>query len=286
MTPWSATSLSSDRPRPGHRQVEHRAADAIAVRRILELRDRIAPHQLRRDRQHQRGFVLAAMDVRQACRRAAFHPDRGMQHADIEREVGAQILRQRFQDAAIAAMAVDDGEVARRQAARDRASEVAQQRAHAGKRQRQRAGRPFVLAREADGERRQLPTIVGLAEARDDAAGVFLGQHGVGVERQMRAVLLDRADRQAEDRAFAQQLADFRRRKLCRSSGSALSSAWPLANLQAARQQRGAATIAAFGHVATGERRLGRIGERGHQMIEPVSGARRLRRQIAARCRN
>jgi len=63
-----------------------------------------------------------------------------------------------------------------------------------------------MLARETDRLRRQLPQIIGVAPARDDAPCEFLRQDNVCIERQVRAMLLDRADRQAQDRACAQAL--------------------------------------------------------------------------------
>ena len=65
-----------------------------------------------------------------------------------------------------------------------------------------------MLARETDRLRRQLPQIIGVAPARDDAAREFLRQDDVGIERQVRAMLLDRANRQAQDRARPQALRD------------------------------------------------------------------------------
>ncbi len=54
-------------------------------------------------------------------------------------------MQQIFQDAAVAAMAVDDRKIARRQRAHDRAREVAHIAGKALDRQAQRAGRPVVL---------------------------------------------------------------------------------------------------------------------------------------------
>ena len=63
-----------------------------------------------------------------------------------------------------------------------------------------------MLARETDRLRRQLPQIIGVAPARDDAAREFLRQDNVRIERQVRAMLFDRANRQAQDRARPQAL--------------------------------------------------------------------------------
>ena len=94
------------------------------------LRDQIAANQMRRNRKHHRRLVFPAMDFRYSGGVARFRPDSGVQDADIEAEVGAQILRQRFQDSAIAAVTIDDGEIARRKAARDLAAKVAHQSGH------------------------------------------------------------------------------------------------------------------------------------------------------------
>jgi hypothetical protein len=62
-----------------------------------------------------------------------------------------------------------------------------------------------MLAREADRNDRQLPEVELLAPLCHDRAREPFGYHHIGVERQMRTVLLDRAERQAQDRGLADQ---------------------------------------------------------------------------------
>jgi hypothetical protein len=66
-----------------------------------------------------------------------------------------------------------------------------------------------MLARERDRNGRELPQVELLAPARDDAAGQLLGDDHVGIERQVRPVLLDCAERQAEDRRLLQTPGDL-----------------------------------------------------------------------------
>src|SRR5450830_429933 len=162
-----------------------------------------------------------------------------------------------------------------------------------------------MLARKAYRQRWKLPKIQGLAPAGDDAVGKFLGQHDIGIERQVRAMLLDRTDRQAKYRALAENLRDFRESKLADQSTRA--SVWhgryhiclrmifsenrfslfeimrepcrspraffatKIATLPISSCQRGPIPI-----------RIRWVGERSHEMIEPVPGPSRFRRQIAA----
>jgi hypothetical protein len=103
-------------------------------------------------------------------------------------------------------MAIDDDEVAGRQRTHDVAGKLAQQGNEVLNAQGERSRRPVMLAREADGDGRKLPEIELIAPARNDAARELFRDDDVGIERQMRAVLLDRPDRQAEDRGCAQTL--------------------------------------------------------------------------------
>ena len=48
-----------------------------------------------------------------------------MQHAGIEPEIATQLVQQIFEDTAVAAVAVDDREIARRQRPHDRRREIA-----------------------------------------------------------------------------------------------------------------------------------------------------------------
>src|SRR5450830_165504 len=223
-----------------------------------------------------------------------------MQDADIEAKVGAQILRQGFQDPPVAAVTVDDDEIARRQRAGDLASEIAHESRHALDRQRHGAGRPFMLARKAYRQRWKLPKIQGLAPAGDDAVGKFLGQHDIGIERQVRAMLLDRTDRQAKYRALAENLRDFRESKLADQSTRA--SVWhgryhiclrmifsenrfllfeimrePCRNPRAVFATKIATlpiSSCQRGHIPI---RIRWVSERSHEMIEPVPGPSRFR---------
>ena len=54
-----------------------------------------------------------------------------MEHANIKSEIGSQFLRHRFQDFAIPAVAIDNGEVACRQAAPNFTSEITHECSHA-----------------------------------------------------------------------------------------------------------------------------------------------------------
>src|SRR6185295_699430 len=120
-----------------------------------------------------------------------------------------------FEHAAIAAMSVDDHEIARRQRARKLAPKLADMRDEMRQRKAERAGSPIVLARYADRYRRQLPEIEFLAPTRDDAAGKLLGDDHVGIERKVRTVLLDGAERKQENRRWLEALADLGECQLC-----------------------------------------------------------------------
>ena len=80
-----------------------------------------------------------------------------MQHAGIEAEIAAQLVKEVVQHTAIAAVTIDDCQIARRQGARDVARELAQQRDEGLDGERQRSRRPIVLARERDRDGRKLP---------------------------------------------------------------------------------------------------------------------------------
>src|SRR5215831_12417948 len=66
-----------------------------------------------------------------------------------------------------------------------------------------------MLACEANCQCWHLPEIEDLAPAGDNPTGEFLGQHNVGIERQVRTVLLKRAYRHAKDRTCAQAPGDL-----------------------------------------------------------------------------
>src|SRR5258707_1107950 len=80
-----------------------------------------------------------------------------------------------------------------------RAGKLAQMCEKACDGERERAGGPVVLAREANRNGRQLPEVELLAPVRHDLAREPFRDHDIGVEREMRTVLLDRAERQAQD---------------------------------------------------------------------------------------
>ena len=81
----------------------------------------------------------------------------GMDDAGIEREIAAQLVDEVVQHAAVAAVTIDDREIARRQRAHDVAGKIAQQRNEIMDASGERARRPVVLAREPDGNGRELP---------------------------------------------------------------------------------------------------------------------------------
>ena len=120
-------ALVAARPGPARRGIEDQRPHRVAVRRRLEFADALAAHQVGREREHHRGLVLAGVDFRQPP-----HPCTGliiapkMQRAEIEAEVAAQFAPERLQNAAVAAVTVDDQEIARRQRAGDLAAEIAQ----------------------------------------------------------------------------------------------------------------------------------------------------------------
>jgi hypothetical protein len=76
-----------------------------------------------------------------------------------------------------------------------------------------------VLARESDRERWQLPQIEFAAPALDNALRYGLGDDDIGVEWQMRPVLLDRAERQAQDRGVRDRARRFLEGQLAQYAG-------------------------------------------------------------------
>ena len=164
-------ALVAARPGPARRRIEDQRAHRVAVRRRLQLARcaRGAPARA----------PAPASPRSRPCRHgfpALPHPATGLIIAPrcsaprLRPKSPRKLAPERLQDAAIAAVAVDDQEIARRQRAGDLAAEIAQICRHAGDRERQRARRPVVLARQPDRNRRQPPEIVGLAPALDDAA--------------------------------------------------------------------------------------------------------------------
>jgi hypothetical protein len=63
-----------------------------------------------------------------------------------------------------------------------------------------------MLAGEAYRHRWKLPKIKSFAPAGNDAASKTLSQYDIGVEWQVGAMLLDRADRQTKYRSLAEKL--------------------------------------------------------------------------------
>jgi hypothetical protein len=132
-----------------------------------------------------------------------------MQRTDVQTEIAGEFIADRLEDAAVAAVAVDDQQIARRREARDLGRRVAQQRCHRGNGPRHGAGRPGVFARQADRYGRQLPQIERRAPARDDAFRHRNRDHGVRLQRQVRSVLLGRAERQTERRGRLKAFPDI-----------------------------------------------------------------------------
>src|SRR5665213_4203422 len=100
-----------------------------------------------------------------------------MQDADIEAKVSAQILRQSFQNSLVAAVAINDDQITRRQRAGDLASQVTHEGRHALDRQRHGAGRPFMLAGEAYRHRWKLPKVKSFAPPGNDETSKTLSQY-------------------------------------------------------------------------------------------------------------
>ena len=100
----------------------------------------------------------------------------------------------------VAAVAVEEHELAGRRH-RHAAADVVEHGEQRRRRQPDRAGRPGVLVRLGVGERRQQPHVELVADPLDRGLGDALGDQQVGVERQVRAVLLDRPERLDDDAA-------------------------------------------------------------------------------------
>jgi hypothetical protein len=69
---------------------------------------------MRREREHDGGLALAAVNVGARRLRRDLRQIERMDDAGIEREITRELVKQIVQDAAIAAVAVDDHEIARR----------------------------------------------------------------------------------------------------------------------------------------------------------------------------
>jgi len=109
----------------------------------------------------------------------------------------------------VAAVPVDEHELARRQHG-DAAADVVEDGEQRRRRQPHGAGRPGVLVRLRVGEGRQQPSVVGIAVFGDGGLGDLAGDHEVGVEREVRPVLLDGTEGLQHDRAGGQALGYLR----------------------------------------------------------------------------
>ena len=74
---------------------------------------------MRREREHDGGLALAAVNVGARRLGCGLRQIERMDDAGIKREITRELMKEIVQDAAIAAVAVDDHEVARRQRAHD-----------------------------------------------------------------------------------------------------------------------------------------------------------------------
>jgi len=102
-------------------------------------------HQLGRQDQHHRRFRETAMDVRVWNPGLVSCEVKGMYSTAIERELGLQLVQQIFQRAPIAAVSIDEQEVARRERTHELARHLLEQCDEYLDAQRERAGRPVML---------------------------------------------------------------------------------------------------------------------------------------------
>src|SRR4029079_9867366 len=84
------------RPGPTCGVIEDQRPDRSAVLRRPELLDTFAAHQVGRQRQHYRGFILAGVDFRHAGVLHRAHHRAQMQRAEIETEVTAKFAPKRL----------------------------------------------------------------------------------------------------------------------------------------------------------------------------------------------
>ena len=171
-------------------------------------------------------------------------------------------------------MAIDDDEVARRQGTHDLARVFAQHGSEVLHRERERARRPIVLAREAERKRRQAPQVERIAGLRNDAPREPFRHDQIGVEWQVPAVLLDRPERQAKDRRLLETPRHVGRGKLSdRSAG----------RLRRHVSQRSWASAPISAPLRRPFRRVVGIGKRIQEVvIKLVPGARRLGGEVAS----
>ena len=109
----------------------------------------------------------------------------------------------------IAAVTVEEHELARRRGGHA-ATDVVEHRQQRGGRQPDGARRPGVLIRLRVREGRQQPHVEFFADALDRQLRDPVGDEQIGVERQVRAVLLDRTERLHEDAPLGDALARCR----------------------------------------------------------------------------
>src|SRR6516165_1092725 len=80
-----------------------------------------------------------------------------------------------------------------------------------------------MLSGKADGDRRQQPEIELIAPTSNDSPCKLLRNDGVRVKRQVRAMLLERSERQTQDRALPEPAAHIRKCQLSHRSAGARS---------------------------------------------------------------
>jgi hypothetical protein len=172
-------------------------------RRRGEVRDPLAADRVRVEVQHQRGLDRAAVDA--VARLGLGEQARGLAEAVGVRdhrdhaEAHPQVLRDDPRDVALAAVRVDDHQLAQPRAVH-RLAELVPQPHQRLRAEGQRAGEGEVLVALADraGRQREHRRVRrGARERRVEHAG---DDRRVDLERQVRAVLLDRRDRQHHHR--------------------------------------------------------------------------------------
>ena len=114
---------------------------------------------------------------------------------DQQVETGAQVARDQIHDAGMATVAVEDQQLAHA-GARDRFADVGPEPQHGLGPQRERAGKALVLGAQPDRLGRQDVGRTGCRQMRPGCRQDPLDQIGIDRQRQMRAVLFDRGNRQ------------------------------------------------------------------------------------------
>ena len=167
---------------------------------------------MRGEVQHHRRLVGAAVHAHAelARRRRAALVGR---HAGMGQERHQPVLQAHLavgdaEQRAVAAVAVEEDEPLRRSRG-DAATDVVEHGEQRRRRQPDRAGRPGVLVRLRVLQRRQQPHVELVTDLGDGCLGDRCGDDRVGAQRQVRAVLLDRAERLDDDAALGEQLGDL-----------------------------------------------------------------------------